>query len=190
MGANLVTLAEVKTYATISSTNQDAIINQLIPQISEYVKNYCKRTFVDYVNDCKVEVRSGGYSFLYLKEAPILLVQSVEYSSDFGTTYTTLVEGTDYAIDIEMDRLQVIGQTEFPYLVNGYKITYTAGYETLPLDLKLAVLDIIVYYLKSDMAVKSNASAGKNTVAIEYITSARLPAHISRVLDFYIQEIL
>ena len=189
MGASLITLAEVKNYVGITSPNQDVIINQLIPQISEYTKTYCKRTFVDYINDTKTDVFSGGDTYIYLKENPLLSITCFEYTTDYGVTYTTLVEGTDYIWDLENNRLQILGQSVFPKIINAYKITYNAGYETLPLDLKLAILDLIVYYMKADMAVKSSASPGKNTVAVEYITTARLPAHIARVLDLYIQEL-
>lgn len=189
MSANLVTLAEVKTYATISSTNSDSIINQLIPQISEYVKTYCNRTFIDYVDDAKIEIASGGNTYLILKESPTISISSVEFSNDYGVTYTSLISGTDYILDLEKDRLQVLGRSEFPSGPNAYKITYNAGYTTIPSDLKLAVLDLILYYMKSDMSIKSAANPGRNTMAIEYITKSQLPSHISRVLDFYIQEI-
>lgn len=189
MGASLVTLAEVKAYASITSATQDTIIAQLIPQVSEYVKTYCSRTFVDYVSEAKVDISSGGYSFIVLTESPIISISSVEYSTNYGTTYTTLVSGTDYILDLENDRIQCINGSEFSKQVNAYKITYNAGFEVLPVDLKLAVLDIVLYYLKSDMAVKSNASIGRNTTAIEYIATSKLPSHISRVLDFYIQEL-
>jgi len=189
MGADLVTLAEVKTYAGISSTNSDAFITQLIPQVSAFVKTYCGRTFVDYTYDAKVEISAGGNPYIYLKETPTLEVQYLELTTDYGTTYTILVEGTDYIWDREQDRIQVLGQTNFPKYINGYRVSYLAGYEVLPLDLKLAVLDLIMYYMKSDMAIKSPATPGKNSVAIEYVTTAKLPAHIARVLDFYIQEL-
>jgi Phage gp6-like head-tail connector protein len=68
MGANLVTLAEYKAYAGITSTNQDAEINSIIPKASQLVKSICRRTFIDYVNDSKEEVFSGGWNKLFLKE--------------------------------------------------------------------------------------------------------------------------
>jgi hypothetical protein len=55
----------------------------------------------------------------------------------------------------------------------------------MPEDLKLAVLDLVTYYVKNDMAVHSPKSPGTNTVQIEYITKNTLPAHIARVLDQY-----
>ena len=73
--------------------------------------------------------------------------------------------------------------------INGYKVTYTAGYEELPEDLKVAVLDLVTYYLKNDMAVKSQRDAGSNTVQIEYITKNTLPSHIARVFDLYVANV-
>lgn len=188
MGLDLCTLAEVKAYAGITSTNQDALIKQLIPQVSGYVKDYCNRTFIDYVNDADVKVFTGGDAYIYLPEAPTIAVSSFEYSNDYGKTYTSLTEYTDYVLDLQYDRLQVLGQPCFPAYPNGYKVTYTAGFETLPEQVKLATLDSVLYYLKSDMSVKSPASIGRNTTAIEYITNGKLPSHIARVLDFWVLD--
>jgi hypothetical protein len=70
-------------------------------------------------------------------------------------------------------------------LINGYKVTYTAGFETIPEELKLAVMDLITYYIKNDAAIHSSKAPGTNTVQIEYVTTTNLPAHIKRVLDQY-----
>lgn len=186
--ADLVTLAEYKAYAGIISTNQDAAISAIIPKVSQLVKTYCRRTFVDYVNDAYTEVQSGGRgSKLYLKEYPLIQFDSLEHSTDYGATYTTLVEYTDYVVDQEDGSIAVVGSsnTVFPKYINGYKLTYYAGYETLPEDLKLAVLDLVTYYLKNDMSVHSPKAPGTNSVQIEYITTTSLPAHIRRVLDLY-----
>jgi lysophospholipase L1-like esterase len=185
MGANLVTLAEYKAYAGITSTNQDAEINAIIPKASQLVKTLCRRTFVDYVNDNKEEVFAGGWSKLYLKEYPILAISSVEYSTDYGATYAELVEFTDYVLDMEDGSIASILYEDFPKHINGYKVTYTGGYETLPDDLKLAVLDLVTYYIKNDMSVHSPKAPGTNSVQVEYITTANLPAHIRRVLYLY-----
>ncbi len=189
MGLDLITDQELKDYATISSTNSDAIIELLIPKVSDFVKNYCCRTFVDYVGDDKVETHSGGYKYIYLSDGPIISLNLVEYSVDYGVTYTTLVDGTDYVWDTENDRVACISSEEyFPEGINAFRITYNAGYEETPEDLKLAVMDLVLYYMKHDMAVKSNNGVGRNSVAVEYITTAGLPSHIRRVLDLYMLE--
>ena len=188
MATDLVTLAEYKAYQKITSTNQDAEIKQLIPIASQLCKTYCRRTFLDYINDNKVEFSNGGGSLIYLKEFPLLSVSSVEYSTDFGATYTALIEFTDYIVDME-DGSIVPTSGNFTKVLNGYRITYSAGFEVLPDDLKVAVMDLITYYLKNDMAVKSSRGAGANTVQIEYITKNTLPAHIVRVFDMYLANV-
>jgi len=189
MATNLVTLSEYKLYAGITSPGQDIAISNLIPKVSALAKTYCRRAFNDYIDDAKVEVFKGG-DFLLLSEYPVISVQSVEYSVDYGKTYTSLTEYTDFVLDIEEAILKPINSTsEFTPYINGYKVTYTAGYEVLPEDLKVAVMDLVTYYLKNDMAVKSQRNAGANTVQIEYITKNTLPSHIARVLDLYIANV-
>jgi hypothetical protein len=186
MGIDLVTLAEYKAYVGITSTTSDAIITAIIPKVSALVKNICRRTFVDYVNDSKTEVYSGG-DRLYFKETPLLTLGSLEYSSDYGATYTELVEYTDFVLDLENNSIAPIG-AEFYKAINGYKLTYTSGYEELPVDLKLAVLDLVTYYIKNDMAIHSPKAPGTNSVQIEYVVTTNLPAHIKRVLDLYTES--
>lgn len=201
MALDLVTRQEYKAYASISSTTQDTQIDALIPRISALVKSLCRRTFVDFLDDAKTEVFSGG-SILLLKETPVVQVQTVEMSNDFGATYTELEQYTQYAFDEERQGIvpvQVLGyipdywdgviqrtsKPTFPKKVNGYRVTYTAGYEELPEDLKLALFDLITYYLRNDAAIHSAKAVGSNTVQIEYVTSTTLPAHIRRVLDLH-----
>ena len=186
MGLNLVTLAEYKAYVGITSSSQDTVINTIIPKVSELTKSICRRSFIDYVDDTKTETLSGGDTKLVLSEYPLLAVSSVEYSEDYGNTYVSLIEFTDYAVDNEDGSIVAITSTGFPKKVNGYKIAYNAGFSIILEDLKIAVLDLISYYLKSDMAVKSQRNAGSNTVQVEYITKNTLPSHIARVFDLYI----
>jgi hypothetical protein len=73
-------------------------------------------------------------------------------------------------------------------MINGYKVSYFAGYEVVPEDLRLAVLDLVTYYRKNDGAIHSTKAPGTNAVQIEYISTTSLPAHIKRVLDFYVAD--
>lgn len=185
MGTNLVTRAEYKAYANLVSPTEDTKIDTLLPKVSALIKSICRRSFNEYVDDAKVEYNDGGTKWIIPEEYPVILVSSLEYSADFGKTYTPLVEFTDYAFSKMTQSIISVSASIFKPVPNGYKITYTAGYETLPEDLKLAIFDLITYYMKNDMAVHSNKAPGGNTVQIEYITNTHLPAHIKRVLDQY-----
>lgn len=187
MGTSLITRSEYKAYMGLNTPNEDSKIDAIIPKVSEYVKSYCRRTFVDYINDSLTQTFSGGTGgTIWLREFPLLSVVNVAYSEDYGQTYTDLVEFTDYVLDVESGGIVTLWSSgEWPRAINGYQVTYTAGYEVIPQDLKLAIMDLVTYYLKNDMSVHSPKAPGTNSVQIEYITSSALPAHIRRVLDLY-----
>ena len=186
MAIDLITLSEYKTYAGISSTTQDAAISALIPRVSALVKSVCRRTFVDYVFDYKTDVFSGGTNRFILKETPLLQVATVQFSENYGRTYSLLTEYTDYVVDTENSVIELINVPYIDYQrTNAFSITYNAGYEDLPADLKLAVLDLIEYYIRNDSAIHSHKAIGSNSVQIEYITNTNLPAHIRRILQLH-----
>lgn len=184
MGNNLVSRSQYKTYAGITSSNQDAKIDALIPVVSEFVKSYCRRTFVDYYDTDKTEYFRGGDGF-YPKELPVKEITSVEYSLDYGKTFAPLAEFTDYVLDQETSQILPTSNSTFIERINGYRITYKGGYEVVPDDLVVAVLDMITYYIKNDSAIHSPKVPGSNTVQIEYISTTSLPANIKRILDIY-----
>jgi len=188
MGANLVTLQEYKTHTGITSTNQDAELNAIIPQVSELVKTYCRRSFIDYYDEAKTEIFNGGFKELLLKEVPVVQIISVSQSQNYGQTYEKLVKFTDWVQ--KDDQIISLSPQGFPEKINGYKVDYFAGYETVPADLKIAILDLMYYYMRSDSAVHSTKSISPNTMQVEYITNTGFPAHIKRILDMYMVDYL
>ena len=185
--ANLITRAEYKAYANISSTNSDTEIDAIIPKVSQLVKTYCRRTFIDYIDEARTEVFEGGYGSLILKETPVTQVISVQLSTDYGQTYTKLTKFTDWVQS--GDYVVAVNPEGFKPYVNGYRISYFAGYESVPEDLKLAVLDLVTYYRKNDASVHNNRTpGGGGSVQLEYIMNTNFPAHIKRVLDQYVAD--
>lgn len=182
MALNLITRQEYKLHAGIKSTNEDSLIDSLIPRVSELVKRYCRRSFVDYMDSDKVEVFNGGFDRLILAETPVVSIASVKTSADYGQTYTDLVEYTDWVLDKDQI-ISLNSNGKFPSLIKGYKVTYRAGYEDVPTDLALAVMDLVTYYRRSDMSIHSAKAPGTNAIQIEYISTTTLPAHIRRILD-------
>lgn len=185
MAKNLTTLAEYKAYEGITGTSQDLEITTIIPKVSELVKSICRRTFIDWVDDSKTEVYNGG-SIIIPGEAPVIQISSFEKSENYGQTYTELAQYTDWILDVENQQIIPLGRLDFPYLINGYKLSYTAGYEAIPEDLKLAVLDLITYYMKNQGAVQSQVAVSSGNAQVQYITESNLPGHIKRVLDLYV----
>lgn len=187
MGKSLITLQEYKSYEGITGTGQDGEINAIIPKVSQLVKNVCRRTFVDWVDEQKTEVYNGGPAIL-LQEAPLVQINSFEKSENYGQTYVELTEFTDWVFDSENQQILPIELPEFRKLVNGYRVSYTAGYENIPEDLKLAVLDLVTYYMKNQGAVQSQVAVTTTNAQVQYISESNLPGHIKRVLDLYVMN--
>lgn len=187
MALNLTTRADYKAYAGIKSTNYDSEIDALLPKVSTLVKNYCGRTFVDYWNVTKTEYFDGGYDKFILKEGPLVGTPTVSVSEDYGTTWTPLTAGTDYIArsDPYPQIISLQASKKFPEKLNGYKVEYTGGYDDVPDDLELAVMDLITYYRRNDASVHSTKAPGTNSVQVEFISTTSIPAHIRRVLDLH-----
>lgn len=187
MALNLTTRADYKTYAGIKSTNYDSEIDALLPKVSTLVKNYCGRTFVDYWNVTKTEYFDGGFPSFILKETPLVGNPTVSASEDYGTTWTALTAGTDYIVKPEPfpQIVSLHSSRKFPEKLNGYKVEYTGGYDDVPDDLELAVMDLITYYRRNDASVHSTKAPGTNSVQVEFISTTSIPAHIRRVLDLH-----
>ena len=181
---NLVTRAEYKAYAGISSTTQDALIDFLIPKISDAVRIFCRNPLLD-TQDTITEIYDGGNSILIPSSGPVVGISSVNYSSDYGKTWESL---TQYDQWIYVQKEQVVKCTfnsVFPMRPAGYRLVYVAGNDGCPEGLKLGVLEFIQYYMRHESAVHSNSAPGGNSRQIEYITNSKLPASIQRIFDQY-----
>lgn len=187
MALNLITRSEYKAYASIKSTNYDLEIDALIPRVSQLVKNYCRRTFVDYMDVDKIEVFSGDCDKFILSESPVVSITSVETSDNYGQTFTALTQYVDWVLD--GDYVMPLNTAQYwERKLRGYRVTYKAGYDDVPTDVALAVMDLVTYYRKNDNAVHSNKAPALNGTNVEYISNANFPAHIKRVLDLYVAD--
>ena len=182
--ANLVTRAEYKAYAGMSSNTQDGAIDSLLPKVSKLVRTMCKTELLNETG-AVTDIFQGGTTTFLLSTYPIVAVSYVSYSSDYGKTYENLTQYEDWVYIADTQKIQCINGNTFLDRPKGYKVAYTAGYDGMPEDLKLAVFDLITYYIKHDSAVHSSRAPGGNTAQIEYITNTNVPAHIRRVIDLY-----
>jgi hypothetical protein len=100
------------------------------------------------------------------------------------------VPSTDYYLDQATDSvLYVTGSTykNWPLGAGAIKVTYTAGYSTCPADLRLAVIDLITYYLKEEHRETRTLGGAsiQNPSSTSLNDNVGFPDHIKRVLDLY-----
>ena len=192
--ADLVTRDQYKEYKGIEHFKDDGKIDSLLSPISTLVKTYCGTSFIDHYSSNKVEIfdiTDGQTTELFLTESPLVSVSSVKEREGITSSYVTLVNNTDYYIDAEHDRLyRIDGDVSSKSWAQGFasiEVTYRAGYSATPQDLRLAIYDLITYYLKEEY--KGRKSLAGATIQNETSTTIRedigFPDHIKRILDMY-----
>jgi len=190
---NLITVDEFKTYKKITSDNDDEKISSIIGQVSAFIKTYCNRTFVDYYESGseKIEYFDGTiYDTEFLAEIPLVAVTDLSVSEDNGETYTTLVEYTDYVVDLQNDLVKsLLTSNNFIATSNAFKslkVTYRGGYIDTPKDVKIAAMDLVEYYKSEDYVTRRTlAGAQEDNSGLIVQKGAPLPHHIKRVLDMH-----
>jgi hypothetical protein len=198
--ADLVTLQQYKDFAGLKSLEHDARINVVIDSVSQLVKSYCGTSLIDYASTNKVEyktIKDSLVKTIILDESPLIQVVSVEERTTQADAYVTLItENSDssgkyeYVIDDESDsivRTNSTGEISWAKGPKSVKITYKAGYTSTPHDLRLAVYDLIKYYMKDERKERMSIAGASvdNALSSSLIGNIGFPDHIKRILDMY-----
>ena len=185
--ADLISLNDYKALEGVTNTQHDARTEVIIDSVSQLVKTYCGNSIIDHYTTNKVETLSvlNPTAVIQLTECPVNALVTVEERSEVGGSYTTLSNTADVELDKTTDTLYRISSGAYKHWeegVNSVKITYTAGYATVPADLKLAVADLVTHYLKGEHKERRTISGATIQNQKSDIT---FPDHIKRVLDLY-----
>jgi len=192
--ADLITLSDYKDMEGINGPKEDLRISRLIPSVSELVKTYCGNSFVDFYSNNKIEdfdIHWSTYA-VQLTESPIVNIVSVQERGGYDQAYSTLTTTDhEYYLDARTDSIVRTNKSgsrlNWSKGVGAVKITYKAGYSEVPSDLKLAISDLITYYLKDEH--KERRTLGGASIQNQSSTTQRdnvaFPDHIKRVLDLY-----
>ena len=156
--ADLITVVQYKDAEGLRGEKDDDRLNVIVPQVSDLVKKYCGISFVDFYSTDKVET----------------------FSVDDNYTTTIIVSA--------IIRTNSQGKPiAYKQGVGAVKITYKAGYSETPDDLKLALFDLVNYYIKDEH--KERRTLGGATINNQGTAGLRqstdFPDHIKRVLDLY-----
>lgn len=189
--ANLITLEDYKDAKGLQNVKDDTRIESLISSVSQLVKTYCGNTIIDFYSSSKTEYFNVDWDthIVQLTESPVNSVSVVEKRDSVTSSYTT-VPTTEYYLDQTTDSiLYVTGSAykNWPRGAGAVRVTYSAGYLNTPADLKLAVIDLVTYYLKDEYKERrtlggaSIQNQGSSTLA----DNVGFPDHIKRILDMY-----
>lgn len=191
-GEDLISLADFKTLAEITSSQHDAKLTELIDSVSQLVKTYCGQSFLDYYSSAKTEYHTKNFNthIVELSESPVVSITSVAEREKPTDSYDTLTENEDWVLDSTTDCLFRVSGSNYKNWENGpnsVKVIYKAGYSELPQDLRLAVVDLIMYYHKNEQKQRQTIAGAtiQNQSTSSTRNSVAFPDHIKRVLDLY-----
>jgi hypothetical protein len=155
---------------------------------------------MDYAATNKTEfftIKDDLVDTIILEESPIIAVVSVEERTGQADPYVTLITENsnnsgkyEYVVNDDSDsitRTSGSGNKSWPKGPKSVKVVYKAGYVSTPDDLKLAVFDLIKYYLKDERKERMTIAGAtvENAVSSSLAGNIGFPDHIKRILDMY-----
>lgn len=194
----LSTVARFKTFAKISGSDDNAIIEILIDQVTEFIEKYCGRRFKEtaYTN---IKLDSDGGEALYLPQYPVS--SSATFTLYNRTTTSNedsweVVDTEDYYIDYDTGLVYSVGGGKWVRGRQFFKVNYTAGYsfnntstylsETEAGDVEWACWKLVKTALDqrtSSVGVKSESLADYSVTYQDTILQSQ---EIKDVLDKYV----
>lgn len=178
----LTTVSGVKQFGEFpDSTSDDALLEELINRVSALCESYTDGVFVEREF---TEYHDGGSVNLFTNYYPITSVTSIWYDSDWAWADTTLISGTDYRI---VDDNRILFKTNAPAAYpQGTKITYRAGYATVPEEVEQACIEEVLhrYRGKKQLDVTSRTLDDGTS---EYTPRTLLP-QVKEALHRYIRK--
>lgn len=180
---DLTTVALAKAYMKKTDAGDDALLAVLVSQASMMIEKYTNRDFtaVTYTNEL---YNGNGGVKLYLKQSPINSVTSVKlYDPYTNTDLYTYTVNTEYILYEEEGYIHMWGGWSKGH--QNFKITYNAGYSTVPEDIVLAanMLTAFVFDNIRKQGIKSQRIGTFSETLKDYKES--IPVEISAMLDHW-----
>jgi len=177
----LVTLAEMKAYLGITSTDYDAFLEEQIKVVSEAIEAYCVRKFglADYVEtfyaDEWIKFNDRSSERLRLMAFPVVTLAEVrKYGSDEDTTGEVLTTRNHFPTGI-------VDKIKFESKFQRIQVTYRAGLDPIPSTIKQVVYSVVSErYNKKLSGIELNFGSDVQKISI--------PGSISIDYDYSLQN--
>ena len=157
--ADIITTAEFKTYAGITSSDYDSIIGTLIDEVTALFEAYTHRTWGETVTETVYfDIDYDDQDMIMVQHFPITSVAGVWDSYDREKdTGTELTENDEYYVGYSTGKIRRADGTYWAQGNQTVKITYSA-LASIPNDMKLAAKKQVNHEFltrKGDEAMKS-----------------------------------
>jgi len=152
----LATLADVKSYLSISDTTQDTLLTSLLTSADAFVKSFTGRDF-----EQKTYTHLFNWKWenkLILKQYPVISLTSFKYNTGSFSVpnYVSFYIDT-YKVDPEV--WQIWTMFNIPKWIQNIQVIYSAWYVNIPEEIKQAVIKLTATYFnwsKTDWLVSES----------------------------------
>ena len=185
----LATLTYVKEVLKISGSGEDTELQHWLDAASAYIANYCDTLLESAtITDERVD---GGVKELFTINS--LTATSITTIKD-GLNSDSVVLAADYALDPNTGGIFIEDDATDPELTQHswgkgrgrWKVTYVAGYVTIPLDLQLATARLVALYRDRPMPGTKSEQIGNYSVSFQdFFMTNGLPDDIAALLEPY-----
>lgn len=159
--ADLTTLAAVKAYLAITTTNQDSLISSLITRESAQIERWTGRSFTP-VTYTEWRLNGSGTGMLTLPDTPI---QSLSALAIDGVAVPLSTDGLTAGYTVDESTVYLIG-SKFPARPQCVVCSWVAGYAATPAQVEQACIEMVGIDLKS----RDNLGVQSKTLANESIS--------------------
>lgn len=145
---SLISLDTLKEALEITGNEDDSLLRALINRATDIIESYCNgRRFIStaYTNE---EYDGKGSDYLNLKHYPVTTLTSIDRRiGDFANPSWGALSNSFYKLidDGERGPGQVYYSGKFVRGVRNYRVTYTAGFATIPNDLQQACITLVAF---------------------------------------------
>jgi uncharacterized phiE125 gp8 family phage protein len=188
---DLTTIANAKAWLNVTTTNDDPLLTRLVSAASQFVQTWMNRQILTaFYSD---SYTGSGSNTQALANFPVTAVSSLTIA---GQSISASPDGVQTGYICDERFIYLIGAAfassafpsaapnKFPHWPPlGVKVSYTAGFATVPLDIEQAVLELIGLKY-SDRSHFGQASKSINGEVVSFIT-ADMPKGVATILGNY-----
>lgn len=161
MADQLATIAQVKARinpAGVSDTVDDALLTELVEQVSDWIQHFTGRKFVPVTSTTYIVDTLAGYVLRFpigVRSVSALAINTSAHQPDTGGSYPTVIAAANILLRpttselpvgwpptmIRLSRAQTV---TFATIENGASVTGTFGFAATPPDIQAVTIDAVV----------------------------------------------
>ncbi len=172
-----ITYQDIEKFLNITLTsNGQTLVNELIQAVETFTEDYCNRKWSYGASADIIEYFDGGTDTYFPQNTPIASVQEITvdgsvYDSNYIYNYGSYIK-TLHALN--------------PAYPRGVKITYRTSSNTIPSDLKHALVRWVSEIFKTqEDAGKTVSRVSVGSISVDFLTQDGIPKFVEKLLNKY-----